>query len=122
MITTGNGIFEAVTPARLPMIQYSMEASCFSGSAMSFSTMRNVCAREWTAIPARTMEECSFTGERAVSPRDRQTARSPPTNAKTVVDGDAAEVKRIAKAGTCAGTGRDADDIGDASGFRKTVW
>lgn len=29
MITTGNGIFDAVTPERLPMIQYSIEASCF---------------------------------------------------------------------------------------------
>ena len=31
-------------------------------------------------------------------PKDRQTARSPPMNAKTVVDGDAAETNNMAKA------------------------
>ena len=105
MIATGNGIFDEVTPERLPMIQYSIEASCFSGSAISFKSMRTVCARAWTAIPARTMEEWSRTGERAVSPRERQTARRAPKNAKSVVDGAAAETN-----GT--GSGGDTDDVG----------
>ncbi len=122
MITTGNGIFDAVTPERLPMIQYSIEASCFSGSAMSFKSMRTVCARAWTAIPARTMEEWSRTGERAVSPRERQTARRAPKNAKSVVDGAAAETNRIAKAAPALAPEETPMMSGDASGFRKTVW
>lgn len=72
--------------------------------------------------PARTMEECSFTGERAVSPRDRQTARSPPTNAKTVVDGDAAEVKGLRRRHLQLAPEETPMISGDASGFRKTVW
>ena len=34
------------TPLRLPMIQYSIEASCFSGSAASLRNIRIVCATE----------------------------------------------------------------------------
>ena len=50
--------------------------------------------------------------ERAVSPRDRKSAEEVRRQTKTVVDGDAAEVKKDCEGGTCAGTGRDADDIG----------
>ena len=84
--------------------------------------MRNVCARAWTAIPARTIEACSFTGESAVRPKDRQTARSPPMNAKTVVDGDAAETNNMAKAAPALAPEETPMISGDASGFRKTVW
>ena len=33
-------------PLRLPIIQYSIEASCFSGSAASFRNISIVCATE----------------------------------------------------------------------------
>ena len=89
---------------------------------VSFKSMRTVCARAWTAIPARTMEEWSRTGERAVSPRERQTARRAPKNAKSVVDGAAAETNRIAKAAPALAPEETPMMSGDASGFRKTVW
>lgn len=42
-------------PLRLPMIQYSIDANCFSGSAVSFRHTRAVWARLCTAMPASTM-------------------------------------------------------------------
>ena len=38
-------------PLRLPMIQYSIDANCFSGSAVSFRHTRAVWARLCTALP-----------------------------------------------------------------------
>ena len=54
--------------------------------------------------------------------RERQTARRAPKNAKSVVDGAAAETNRIAKAAPALAPEETPMRSGDASGFRKTVW
>ncbi len=55
-------------------------------------------------------------------PEERQTARRAPKNAKSVVDGVAAETNRIAKAAPALAPEETPMMSGDASGFRKTVW
>lgn len=55
-------------------------------------------------------------------PEGKATARRAPKNAKSVVDGAAAETNRIAKAAPALAPEETPMMSGDASGFRKTVW
>lgn len=121
MAAIEKGILERVTPPRLPIIQYSIDASSFSGSAVSFRNIRIVCASACTAIPARTIEEGLFPGARAESPRETHTARSPPTKAKTVVPTMPEETKRIAKAAPALAPEETPMMSGEARGFPKMV-
>ena len=58
------------------MIQYSMLASSFSGSAVSLSSISSVWASAWTAMPASTSDILLRPGAAAASPSERNTAAS----------------------------------------------
>ena len=66
------------------MIQYSMEASSRSGSAVSFRHISTVWARACTAIPARTMVPLFPDRSREASASAITTAASAPRNADAV--------------------------------------
>ena len=97
-IGTGNHTRLCVTPARLPMIQYSMLASSFSGSAVSFSSIKRVCASACTAMPASTRFILLRPGAAAAKPSERNTAASPPAKAHTVVPSVPEETNKMANA------------------------
>ena len=84
VIKKGIAILSIDIPLRLPIIQYSMDASCFSGSARSFRQTNAVCARLCTAIPERTMLLPSFSAVREESVSARSTQQMAPAKACTV--------------------------------------
>ena len=119
---TGNHTRLRVTAARLPMIQYSMLASSFSGSAVSLSSISSVWASAWTAMPASTSDILLRPGAAAASPSERNTAASPPAKAQTVVDSAPDETNRMANAAPTLAPEETPMMSGLASGLRNTVW
>ena len=107
-------------PLRLPMIQYSMDASCRSGSAVSFRHMRAVWAREWTAIPARTMVLFLPLLSRPERARARITAKSAPAKAEAVTAA-VPDRNRIPAAAPALAPEEIPIMSGEARGLRKTV-
>ena len=103
------------------MIQYSMEASSRSGSAVSFRHMSAVCARAWTAIPASTMVLCRPERSSAESPSASATAASAPAK-EAAVTAPAPDKNRIPAAAPALAPEETPITSGDASGLRKTVW
>lgn len=74
---TGNHTRLRVTAARLPMIQYSMLASSFSGSAVSLSSISSVWASAWTAMPASTSDILLRPGRGSGQPQREEHRRQP---------------------------------------------
>ena len=108
-------------PFKLPMIQYSMDASCFSGSASSFRKMRVVWAKLCTAIPANTIPLPSCPAVRDASISARTTEPRAPANADavTAIEPDRNRMPNAAPALAPEDTPMIS---GDANGFRNTVW
>ena len=104
------------------MIQYSMLASSFSGSAVSFSSISSVWASAWTAMPASTSDILLRPGAAAASPSERNTAASPPAKAQTVVDSAPDDTNRMANAAPTLAPEDTPMMSGLASGLRNTVW
>ena len=102
------------------MIQYSMDASCFSGSAVNFRQTRAVCDRLWTAIPASTMLRPSLTDEREDNVRARITAQTAPANAEAVTAMEL-DRKRMPNAAPALAPEDTPMISGEASGFLNTV-
>ena len=100
-----------LTAFRLPMIQYSMEASSRSGSAVSFRHIRAVCASECTAMPASTMVLCRPERSSADSASASPTAASAPRKGGRR-DRRRAGQKQDARRRARAGPGGNADHIG----------
>ncbi len=104
------------------MIQYSMLASSFSGSAVSFSSIKRVCASACTAMPASTRFILLRPGAAAAKPSERNTAASPPAKAHTVVLSVPEETNKMANAAPTLAPDDTPMISGLASGLRKTVW
>ena len=103
------------------MIQYSIEASSRSGSAVSLRAMSAVCASEWTAMPASTMvlrRPLRSSDDRASA---RQTAASAPANAAAVTAA-APDKNRMPAAAPALAPDDTPMTSGEASGLRNTVW
>jgi len=98
----------------------SMEASSRSGSAVSFSAIRAVCANACTAIPDRTMVLFFAFRSRNDSAIAAATAASAPTNADTVTAA-VPDRNRIPAAAPVLAPEETPTISGDASGFPKTV-
>lgn len=110
-----------LTAFKLPMIQYSIEASSRSGSAVSFNIMSRVWAREWTAMPARTMVPCPVPGASLVSARVSATAVSPPRKEAAVTGNAPADKKRMPKAAPALAPEETPIISGEARGLWKTI-
>ena len=108
-------------PFKPPMIQYSMEASSRSGSAVSLRAIRAVCARECTAMPASTMVPLRPLLSRLERARANTTASSAPAKADSVTA--AAPDRNKIPAAAPALAPEDTPMIsGEASGLWNTVW
>ena len=102
------------------MIQYSMEASSRSGSAVSFRAIRAVCARECTAIPASTMVPPLPLLSRLDSASASTTASSAPAKAE-IVTAAAPERNKMPAAAPALAPEETPMISGEASGLRNTV-
>ena len=115
------GIFVMLMPLRLPIIQYSMDASCFSGSAASLKTISAVCERACTAIPARTIDMLLLPLVNPARISESSTAITPPAKALTVTDIIPDEINTIEKAAPALAPLETPIISGAASGFLKIV-
>ena len=107
-------------PFKLPMIQYSMDASCFSGSARSFRQTNAVCARLCTAMPERMMLLPFFSAVREESASARSTQQMAPAKADRVT-ATAPGKNRMPKAAPTLAPEDAPIMSGEARGLRKTV-
>ena len=103
------------------MIQYSIEASSRSGSAVSLRAMRAVWASACTAMPASTIVPCRPERSSAESASDSPTAANAPANEAAVTDA-APDKNRIPNAAPALAPEDTPMTSGEASGLRKTVW
>lgn len=122
VIKKGIAILSMDIPLRLPIIQYSMDASCFSGSAASFKNIRIVCATEWIAIPVSIMVYLFFPGTAYAVRSVIESAIRPPANAHIEINGAEAETATIANAAPALAPDETPAISGDARGFLNTSW
>ena len=106
-------------PLKLPIIQYSMEASSRSGSAVSFKHIKNVWAKECTAMPAKTMVLFLPLLSRLDRKSAITTAPNAPTKEESVIASEP-ERKRIPAAAPALAPEETPMISGEASAFRNT--
>ena len=110
----------AVTSAKLPIVQNSMAANCFSGSAVSFKNISRACVKAFTAIPDNTTLERLLFPEIDANTKQQTTANNPPTKEQATTVMPAPPKNKIATAAPTEEPEATPIISGDAKGFWNT--